>query len=506
MTSLGLPERREVSYATGEHAERYRRIMRVFFLNKTRDIGWQLAPNDVQLGLATEFGATLEADVLDRALERLVDEGVLAARADTRAVASAEEWRRKRSVYDITPAGERVERLLAELDTLGEEIGALESGRLLTIRDALARIAAVLSEDEPDVQRLGEDLETVADAITSLRQGATDFMTQLQVFTSSDRVSSEEFVAQQDIIVGYLQGFHRDLRRHAEPIFASIAEVEALGVGRLIELVLSGLPLPPAIGDLTPEQLTEQARRTLHARWDGVRAWFGEPGSTDAPWALLTAKLLDAIRAIIDIAERLIDRAAGRRDRAAAWDRLAQIIAATEPATSASCLAVATGIRSPRHLAVPDPDADQLSSPGATCWRDAPPIAIAAHLRTPGTRMPGSGSPARLASNTRLADRVRALQATEQEYLGRLLARLAAGATLRMSDLHRLHPVELEHLLGLLSRAFAQPRGRDGSRRATTADGRLRLRLVPPPDARRTTVVAEHGQLDCPDYAIEVQP
>ncbi len=503
--STGLPERREVSYAIGEHAERYRRVMRVFFLNKTRDIGWQLAPGDVRERLATEFGATLDDDVLDRTLERLVGERVLAARADTRAVTSAEEWRRKRSVYDITPSGERVERLLAELDTLGEEIGALESGRLLTIRDTLARIANELAAAEPDVQRLGEDLETVADAVAALRQGATDFMTQLQAFTASDRITSEEFVVQQDVIVGYLQGFHRDLRRHAEPIFAAIAEIERLGTGRLVELVLSGRPLPPAIGDLTPEQLAAQALRTLRARWDGVRAWFGRPGEAEAPWALLTDKLLDAIRAIIDIAERLIDRAAGHRDRAAAWDRLARIVADADALTAPACMAVATGIRAPRHLAGPDPEADQLSSPGSTPWRDAPPIRVAAHLRTPGTRIPGSGTPARLALNDRLADRVRAAQSAEQEHLGRLLARLGTGATLRMSELHRLHPVELEHLLGLLSRAFAQPRERDGTRRATTADGGMRLRLVPPPDGERTTVAAEHGQLDCPDYAIEVQ-
>jgi len=407
-------------------------------------------------------------------------------------------------VYDITPAGERVERLLAELDALGEEIGALESARLLSIRDALSRIASALRSPDPDAQRLGEDLEAVADAIAALRQGATDFMTQLQAFTASDRVTSEEFVSQQDVIVGYLQGFHRDLRRHAEPIFASIAEIEQLGVPRLVDLVMASRPLPPAIGDLTPEQLAEQARRTLHARWHGVRAWFGESGSTDAPWALLTAKLLDAIRAIIDIAERLIDRAAGRRDRAAAWDAVARIVSAADERAAPACLAVATGIRAPRHLAGPEPDADQLSSPGSTAWRDAPAIPVAAHLRTPGTRTPGSGTPARLALNTRLADRVRATQAAEQEHLARLLSRLGAGEALQMSELHRLHPVELEHLLGLLSRAFAQPRDRDGTRRATTADGRLRLRLVPPADGQRTTVAAQHGQLDCPDYTIEV--
>jgi uncharacterized protein (TIGR02677 family) len=508
-TKAGLPERREVSYAVGEYAERYRRIMRIFLLNKTRDIGWQLAPADVQSRLASEFGARLDDDVLDRCLERLVADGALTARTDTRAVTSAAEWRRKRSVYDITPAGERVERLLAELDTLGEEIGALESGRLLAIRDALARIATGLREPatgaEPArAQRLGDDLEAVADAVTALRQGATDFMTQLQAFTASDRVTSAEFVAQQDVIVSYLQGFHRDLRRHAGPIFESIAEIEALGSGRLVDVVMEVRELPPAIGGLTPEQLAVHARAALLARWQGVRAWFGEPGSTDAPWALLTGKLLDAIRAIIDIAERLIDRAAGRRDRVAAWDALALIVARAEPGTAPACLAVATGLRTPRHLAGQDPDADQIDNAGSTGWRDAPAIAVAAHLRTPGARTPGSGSPARLVQNAGLAGRVRARQAAEQAQLARLLERLRSGQTLRMGDLHRLHPVELEHLLGLLSRAFAQRREANGTRRATSPDGRLRLRLIPPPDGSRTTIDAEHGRLDCPDYAIEI--
>jgi len=505
----GLPERREVSYAVGEHAERYRRVMRVFLLNKTRDIGWQLAPADVQSRLAAEFGTRLDDDVLDRCLERLVADGALTARTDTRAVTSAAEWRRKRSVYDITPAGERVERLLAELDALGEEIGALESGRLLAIRDALARIADGLREPAvaatpPRARQLGEDLEAVAEAVAALRQGATDFMTQLQAFTASDRVSSTEFVAQQEVIVAYLQGFHRDLRRHAGPIFDSIAQIEALGVEGLIDLAMTARELPPAIGELTPEQLAAQARAALLARWQGVRAWFGEPGSTQAPWALLTNKLLDAIRAIIDIAERLIDRAAGRRDRVAAWDALARIIAHADAATAPACLAVATGLCAPRHLAGQDPEADQIENAGSTSWRDAPPVAIAAYLRLPGVRIPGSGSPARLVHNAHLADRVRARQAAEEARLTRLLDRLRSGQTLRMSDLHRLHPVELEHLLGLLSRAFAQQRELDGTRRATSADGRVRLRLFPPTDGSRTTIDAEHGRLNCPDYAIEI--
>lgn len=504
MTTGGLPERREVSYAVGEHAERYRRIMRVFLLNKTRDIGWQLSPGDVQLRLVSEFGASLADDTLDRCLERLVEDGALAARADTRSVTSAAEWRRKRSVYDITPAGERVERLLAELDTLGEELGALESGRLLTIRDALQRIAGDLALPSADGARLAHDLETVADAVAALRQGATDFMTQLQAFTASDKISSAEFVTQQDVIVAYLQGFHRDLKRHSGPIFDAIGAIEGLGVARLVDLAVSVRDLPPAIGELTEAEIFEQARRAELARWQGVRAWFGEPGCADAPWALLTGKLLDAIRAIIDIAERLIDRAAGRRDRAAAWDVLARIVAAADEQTACASLAVATGLRASRHLSGVEADRDQLASPGSTPWRDAPAIAVAAHLRTPGRRTPGAGTPARLASNAALAERVRAAQAIEQAQLEQLLIRLRSGHVLRMSELHRLHPVELEHVLALVSRAFAHRRESDGSRRALSADGRRRIRLVPPPDGARATIAAQHGRLDCPDYAIEV--
>ncbi len=504
LMSSGLPERREVGYAVGEHAERYRRIMRVFHLNKTRDIGWQLSPAGVQRRLAAEFGAQLPDDVLERCLERLTGDGALVARADTRAVGSAAEWRRRRFVYDITPAGERVERLLGELDALGEELGELESGRLLAIRDALARIVAQLGAEQPDSPALADDLETVADAVAALRQGATDFMTQLQAFTASDRVTSGEFVAQQEVIVAYLQGFHRDLRRHAEPILRSIAQVEELGVERLVELALSARALPPAIGELTEEQVREQALRAEAARWHAVRAWFGAEGSADAPWALLTGKLLDAIRTLIDTAERLIDRAAGRRDRAAAWDALARIVAGADERTATACLAVATGLRAPRHLSIPEADADQLARPGSTSWREAEPIAVAAHLRTPGSRASGAGSPARLTFNAALGERVRARQAAEHEHLRRLLDRLRAGERLHMSELHRLHPVELDHLLAILSRAFAHRRERDGTRRAVSADGRTRLRLVPPGDGARTSIDAEHGRLDCPDYAIEV--
>ena len=51
---------------------------------------------------------------------------------------------------------------------------------------------------------------------------------------------------------------------------------------------------------------------------------------------------------------------------------------------------------------------------------------------------------------------------------------------------------------------FAAERRPDGSRQATSPDGKMTLRLVLPADGVRTRVRADHGLLDCPDYRIEV--
>jgi hypothetical protein len=93
----GLGEQRAVAYAVGEHAERNRRIMRVFYLNKKRDIGWQLSVTDVNRRLREEFpGFELELAALERSLTTLKDNGDLAAQPNTRDAATPAEWRGRR--------------------------------------------------------------------------------------------------------------------------------------------------------------------------------------------------------------------------------------------------------------------------------------------------------------------------------------------------------------------------------------------------------------------------
>lgn len=504
-TASGLGEQRVLAYAVGDFAERNRRIMRIFYLNKTRDIGWQLSPSDVQRRMLADFGWEIDLDSLENALNTLAKNGNLLDQANTRDAASPAEWRRRRLLYDITPAGEKVERTLQELDALRDSAAVLDSWRLASIRDALRRLARALETSDPDAKAVSDDLERVTTSVRKLSDGATDFMSRLHSFTVSETIDPDAFVAHQDAVIEHLQDFHQALKRSTDDIRTALAAVERQGVERLIELALSVRDAPVAMPGDDPEAVAKQPMLDELAHWRGVCNWFGVGDSADsAPWEVISRRLVDAIHGIVDIADRLIGRAADKRDRTTAWQHLARIVAEADEQTATAAFAVAVGQRPARHFSGTFEDPGQVVAPGGRSWVDAPAAPVAAHLRKPGSRAPGAGTPARLVRNDRLRDRVRREREEEARHLARLTERLQAGATLRMSELHALHPLELRYMLGWISRAFTQPRRADGSRQVTSADRSKTLRLVPPGDGTRCRVQVDTGELDCPDYRLEV--
>ena len=65
---------------------------------------------------------------------------------------------------------------------------------------------------------------------------------------------------------------------------------------------------------------------------------------------------------------------------------------------------------------------------------------------------------------------------------------------------------EFRHLLGWIGRAYEAPPGPDGTRRASSTDGRATIAIRQPdePVRQRARLRAPHGTLDLPDFQIEV--
>ncbi|MGH2842519.1 MAG: TIGR02677 family protein [Solirubrobacteraceae bacterium] len=506
----GAPERlgahRVLSYATADEAETYRRIMRVLYLEH-QAFGLRLRPAEVADRLRERYALSLDTDLLEARLRMLDDWGAVERDHDASLASTAAEWRRNRYTYDVTAAGRLTEELLTQLDVLGEEIGRLDTARLPAIRDALANLAQGLERDEPDGTHLRPLFEHLLAEVEALHAGALAFMRSLgNLMRAVERVSEEEFERGKGALLEHLQGFRRSRMGHSAEILALIDRIETRGPDQLVSTIVAAEVFVELPGGATVEE--QRARRSgeLLERWAGLRAWFVGEQERGSPWRTLNDQVVDAIRAVLAIAERLIERHTQRIDRAAVLLRLAGRVAAAPPGESTAWLRAAFGVRSPRHVGVPHSDDEQLTDRGRVSWLQAPAAPVVAHLRTPGVRATGTGRGARIADLSEGRRRFEERRRAEHRELAELLARLSTGGQIKLSSLERVNHSEFRHLLAWIGRAYESPAGLDGARRAASTDGRATIALREPrdPHRTRTRLRAPHGTLELPDYELEV--
>jgi uncharacterized protein (TIGR02677 family) len=495
-----------LSYAVAGEAETYRRIMRVLYLEH-QSFGLRLRPAQVADRLRDRYALSLDTELLEDRLTRLDTWGAVEKDHDASLASTAAEWRRNRYTYDVTPAGRLTEELLAQLDALGEEIGRLDTARLPAIRDALAALAKQLEDDEPNGTRLRESFERLLAEVEALHAGALAFMRSLgDLMRAVERVGEEEFERGKGALLEHLQGFRKSRMRHSAEILALIERIEERGPDQLVGMIVAAEVFVALPGGATVEDQRARRRAELLERWAGLRAWFVGDQDSGSPWRTLNDQVMDAIRAVLAIAERLIERHSQRIDRAAVFLHLAAQVAAAPAGEPSAWLRAAFGIRSPRHVGVPHGDDEQVADRGRVSWLEAPPAPVVAHLRTPGMRAPGPGRGARIADLSEGRKRFEKQRRAEHRQMSELLARLSTRGPIRLSSLARVNEGEFGHLLAWIGRAYESPAGADGARRAHSTDGRATIALREPrdPHLERTQLRAPHGTLDLPDFELEV--
>lgn len=505
-----LPERlgahNVLSYAIAGEAETYRRIMRILYLEH-QAFGLRLRPAQIADRLRERYARTLDTDQLDQRLEALANWGAVERDHDASLASTAAEWRRNRYTYDVTPAGRLTEELLVRLDALGEEIGRLDGARLPSIRDALARLAQELARDQPEGTTLRALFERMLGEVEALHAGALAFMRSLgDLMRTVEQVGEEEFERGKGALLEHLQGFRRSRMKHSAEILGLLEQIETVGAEQLVGRIVAAEDFIHLPGGASIEEQQGARAAELFERWRGLRAWFVGEQDASSPWRALNDQVVDAIRAVLAIAERLIERRSMRVDRAAVLLHLACHVAAAPPGEATAWLRAAFGLRTPRHLGVREADPEQVADRGRTSWLQAPPAPVVAYLRTPGARTPGSGRGAPIADLAEGRRRFQERRAAERRELEALLARLCAQRPIRISTLQRVETHELRHLLAWIGRAYEAPASSDGTRRASSLDGRATIVLRPPSDPRRerTVLCAPHGTLELPDFHVEV--
>jgi uncharacterized protein (TIGR02677 family) len=450
----------------------------------------------------------LEGDRLEERLRMLAHWGAVEQEHDAGLARTAAEWRRNRYTYDVSPGGRLTEELLMRLDALGEEIGRLDRGRLPAIRDALARLVESLEGEHSDGGQLRALFEKLLREVEALHAGALAFMRSLgELMRTVEQVSEEEFDRGKAALLEHLQGFRRSRMHHSAELLELIERIEGRGADELVRRIVAAEEFVALPGGATVAEQRARRQQDLLERWSGLRSWFVSTDSASSPWHALNEQVVDAIRAVLAIAERLIERRSQRIDRAAVLLHLAGRVAQAPPGEATAWLRAALGIRSPRHVGVPEGDHEQVVARGRTSWLESPPAPVIAHLRTPGARKPGTGRGSRVADLSAARRVVLEKRLAERRELERLLAQLASRGRFRLSSLQHVEPAEFAHLLDWIGRAYETPAGPGGMRRADSLDGRATILLHPPADPvrRRARLRVTHGTLELPDFGLEVK-
>jgi len=487
-----------------QNADQYRRLLRTFARAKERFIV-HLRPEDV----AAELRVDADEKLTD-SLDQLVQWGNLRADVDTSRVTTVEDFHRKRSLYQLTSAGQAAEQAIAFYEDAIGRRGQLQSVALADIAAQLHALLVLAREADPDPAKVHLLLLSVAERFSSLADNAQAFMSALRRAIDFSDGDVAGFIAYKERLIDYINRFIADLANSGAQIAVLLTELEAAGHVRLLAIAArreAADAVPEGADAADPLALAQE--RALDAwanRWRGLDDWFTSRDAGHPSQArLLRQAAVTAIKQLIDAVGLLNERRSGRSDRSADFAALARWFAeAPDDAAAHRLWRSAFGLSPARHLSVTGDTVDEWSDvPAGTPWGEAPPIRISPQLRKTGT-YERRGKPSQVRDRSAERELLRLQAEEEAAQTAEARCRLRTSGPTLLSELDVLDPTAFRLFLSLLGDALAARAPGDTEVLTVTNDGSLQVRLRLVPDGGTATVKTEEGVLTGPEHIIEI--
>lgn len=468
------------AFAAAPERLRYLAILRAFDAARQR-YELQLSADAVAAELRAK-GETDVPDDLTLSLDQLHDWGVLARNQDGERVRSLAEYRKRRSVYQMTELGwvawQAVEGVLSS-DPGEAELRRLVFSSVLEDLRALAE-----ANRQGDGDRVNVLLTRLDDTLSQLANRASRFYLAMSDLARIREATPEVFLEHKDRLLQHLSDFLSALQHHRPLLARAVADVEATGVDALVQRAAASDTGVFA----SPEQKLERWRE----HWSGIALWFVGSGEQPSRAEGLDARTTRAIRDLAALLRRVSDARRGGVSRAAQLELLARwFVALPDDDAGHALFSLTFGLRSARHLSIAEAEASE----GAPSWWDAAPVPVDTTLRKRGQH--GSpGRPAPLRDVRAAAAHARAEQARLRAETRQATQALGAAPLIERV----LTDAELAVLLRLLDRALQTRRPAAGS--VAVSDG-VRLRLTP--DAADTVVTTSKGRLTLRGLRLEIE-
>lgn len=336
---------KEANYLNVENTDRYRPILRLFYLKYERMKYW-LYQEDVFEELREDpyfSGYTMEQCQQD--LAALASWGNLVTIQDSKNVRTLEEFKNRRYQYQLSEYTVEIERMVIRLENLSVEGASLEPTLLERIKEALARLPQMQDASVEQAYGWWQGLEN---DFVRLNQNYQDYMRALNSARAEELMRTQEFLVFKDHLIEYLRTFVKALQQNVTIIEIYIKNADPAQMQGILEKVVEyemNIPRIDAQAD------RNAIRERMHGKWASIEEWFVNKGNQEAEAVKVFDATNEIIRKITRYATRLSEMSNMGANRREEYFKVAEMFAKCQGIHEAHRLAACVfGVEAPLHL------------------------------------------------------------------------------------------------------------------------------------------------------------
>ena len=225
---------KEAKYLDVENTDRYRSIIRLFYLNYEKLKYWMYQEEVYEELKEDAYFSEYTPEQCQQDLLALKEWGNLATIQDTRKVTSIEEFKNKKFRYQLTETAVEIERMVVRLENLFIEGSSLEPTLLERLRLSLGKLEEMPEESTEKIYGWWNDLNN---DFIRLNQNYQDYMRELNSVKAEEMMKTREFLVFKDRLIEYLRAFVKSLQLNVTAIEQTLKKVNSEPVKYVLEQV-----------------------------------------------------------------------------------------------------------------------------------------------------------------------------------------------------------------------------------------------------------------------------
>ena len=448
----------EAKYLNVENTDRYRPIIRLFYLKYEKLKYWMYQEEVYEELKEDPYFSEYTPEQCQQDLSALTSWGNLVTIQDTRKVTTIEEFKNKKFRYQLSEAAVEIERMVIRIENLFIEGSSLEPTLLERLRINLGKFGGMALEEAEKLYGWWNDLNN---DFIRLNQNYQDYMRELNSVKAEEMMKTKEFLVFKDRLIEYLRSFVKSLQINVTAIEQQLRNMDEEVVKSVLEKVTAyELSIPRMDVEIDEQMIYDK----MKGRWESISEWFSGKDGVESEAGKVFDTTNEIIRKITRYATRISEMSNQGSNRREEYKKLAEMFGKCRDIKEAHRLsAVVFGIEKPLHLKGElRRDTDSINS---GVYEEAPHIVtVTPRVRTYREKAKRSG----IVDRSKEKEEMRLLMIRRLEEERMLLKSYIHDGKLEFASLPVIEPHVRDVFLLWLSKALERK-----NHRAKTEDGQV---------------------------------